>query len=325
MEIIKNKISKENLYRNKNLPIDSCFLDIETTGFSRNNDIIYLIGILYFDINEKAWVLAQYFSNDLKDEPKMLDEASKFLMNFTSIINYNGNAFDIPFINHKLKKYKIEPLINKDKSLDLYSIIRKNKNLLNLDNLKLKTVEKFLGIHRDDIYSGKDCIEFYKDYILTGDKELKQRLLKHNFDDLYFLVDIIGVLDIIKNKMSFTLERVDRRLEFTISNIKETKDSMTFEGSIIGLEEKIIHYHTNYNVLIQDTNTFNIVLYTNKGMVSPNEKGVFIKRTDLNISKHISSQHRYDLGPDILLLKVESTYLLDEILTLLKEIINNIL
>ena len=103
METIKNKIHRDKLNKNINICRDTCFFDIETTGFSRKKDIVYLIGILYFDKEEDSWVIAQYFANNLKDELKVIEEASQFLMSFHRIVNYNGNTFDIPFINSKLK------------------------------------------------------------------------------------------------------------------------------------------------------------------------------------------------------------------------------
>lgn len=325
MEIIKKRIDKNKLYNNKNITKDVCFFDIETTGFNRNRDIIYLVGILYFDKKEDTWILSQYFANELKDEPQVLIESSKLLMSFKTIINYNGNTFDIPFINHKLKYFKLPFYIDKEKSLDLYSIIRKNKDLLKIDNLKLKTVEEYLGIFREDIYSGKDCIDFYKDYILHGDLELKNRLLSHNYDDLYFLIDIIDIINIIRKKKSFKVNKNDEMIEFVISDIKESKDSFIFEGDIEGLREKLIYYDASFNLLIEDTNKFKLILYVTRGLVTPDETCTFIDKRDFNISKDISVTHGYALPKNIFLLKIESEYLLEDILELLKEIIENLI
>lgn len=325
MEIIKKKITKDKLYNNEKISKDVCFFDIETTGFNRTKDIIYLVGVLYFDEEEDSWVLSQYFANELKDEPKILIESSKLLMSFKTIINYNGNTFDIPFVNHKLKHFKLPFYIDKEKSLDIYSVIRKNKDLLDIENLKLKTVERYLNIYREDIYSGKDCIDFYKDYILNGDLELKNRLLAHNYDDLYFLIDIIDILDIIREKKSFTIRKDNRIIEFLISDTSESKDSLIFEGNVEGLRQKLIYYDTSFNLLIEDTNKFKIIIYTNKGLITTDETCTFIDKTDFNISKDIKSRHGYKLPKDIFLLKVGSKYLLEDILELLKNIIEDII
>lgn len=325
MEIIRSYIDRSKLDSNKNITKGMCFFDIETTGFSRSNDIIYLVGILYFDYKEDSWVLDQYFANDLKDEPLLIMEATKLLMSFQTIINYNGNSFDIPFMNHKLATYKIPLELDKSKSLDLYSLLRKNKSLLDVENLKLKTIEKYLGIYREDIYSGKDCIEFYKDYILTGARELKDRLLKHNYDDLYYLIDIIDVLDIIKAKKSFTINKDDVDIEFLLSNIKETKNNLVFKGDIKGLKEKVIYYGTSFDLLIEDTDEFKLTIHTSMGLVAPETTCIFINKTDFDISNPINVSHNYRLPQHIFLLKIQSQYLHEDILSLLQEIVSSII
>lgn len=325
MEIIKNTICKDKLYNNSNISNNVCFFDIETTGFNRDNDIIYLIGILYFDNEKNSWMLVQYLANNLNDEFDLLIESSKFLMNFETLINYNGNSFDIPFINHKLKLYNIPFAIDKTRSLDLYSIIRRNKDILNMDNLKLKTVEEYLGINREDIYTGKDCIDFYKNYTLSGDLQLKDKLLKHNYDDLYYLVDIMDVLNIIKRKKSFKVNRSNHTIEFLISNISEVKDSLIFEGSVNGLREKLIYYDTSFNILIEDINQFKIIIYTSQGLLTPSKTCTFINLSDFNISVDLPSSHGYRIPRDIFILKIESRYVLDDVLKLLKEIIDTII
>ncbi|MGO1468966.1 MAG: ribonuclease H-like domain-containing protein [Tissierella sp.] len=324
MEIIKKKINKKSL-NNKDISKDVCFFDIETTGFNRNNDIVYLIGILYFDKKENSWVIAQYFANDLKDEPQLLLESSKFLMNFETIINYNGNTFDIPFVNHKLRYFGFPYSIKRENSLDIYSILRKNKSFLEIENLKLKTVEKYLGIYREDIYSGKDCISFYNDYILGGELELKERLLSHNFEDLYFLIDIMNILNIIKEKKSFKVKKDENILDFFITDIKESKDTMTFKGQLNGIKEKFIHYDRNFNILIENKDKFEIIIYTNKGLVTPDKTCIFVDKSDFNLPKNIRYSHEYEIPQNLFLLKISSDYLLNDILIFLKEILQNIL
>lgn len=325
MEIIKNRLNRNDLQENKNISKDLCFFDIETTGFNRNSDIIYLIGILYFDREEDSWLIAQYFANELKDEVELLAEASKLIMSFKTIVNYNGNAFDIPFINSKLKSYSLPFFIDKEKSLDLYATIRKNKDLLEMDNLRLKTVEEYLGIYREDIYSGKDCIDFYKNYILYGDLTLKERLLKHNYEDLYFLIDIMDVLDIIRKKRSFEIERDGAKAEFFISHIRDHKDNLIFQGQTKNLKGSFTHYDTSFNVFIEENSNFEIVLYTQKALVNPDENCIFIDKKDFNLSKDLKTTHAYLIPQDLFLLKIGPKYLLEDALDLLREIIKTII
>ena len=99
-------------------------------------------------------------------------ETIKVLSKFNVIINYNGDTFDIPFINQRLKIHNINNSIPIEKSLDIYSNIRKNRYLFDLENLKLKTIEKFLGIQRRYLFR-KRLYQFYNDYLTNKDKKLK--------------------------------------------------------------------------------------------------------------------------------------------------------
>lgn len=145
MEIIKTKLDK-------NVPIDKylinknpCFLDIETTGFNRSKDIIYLIGILSFDNKETSWILEQIFINKIEKEKELLLETIKVLSKFNVIINYNGDTFDIPFINQRLKIHNINNSIPIEKSLDIYSNIRKKQIFIWSWKLEIKNHRKIFG------------------------------------------------------------------------------------------------------------------------------------------------------------------------------------
>jgi hypothetical protein len=49
-------------------------------------------------------------------------------------------------------------------SIDILSYLRPLKKLWNFENLKLKTVEKFFSIERQDTISGKESVDMYKLY-----------------------------------------------------------------------------------------------------------------------------------------------------------------
>ncbi|MCG4585515.1 ribonuclease H-like domain-containing protein, partial [Anaerosalibacter bizertensis] len=82
-----------------------CFLDIETTGFSRVKDIIYLVGLLIY--NEGKYTLKQYFLNSPEKEKLLLKSLIHDIEESKYIVTFNGNTFDIPFLNSKYRKYDI--------------------------------------------------------------------------------------------------------------------------------------------------------------------------------------------------------------------------
>ncbi|MBO5778243.1 MAG: ribonuclease H-like domain-containing protein [Clostridia bacterium] len=73
-------------------PEQVVFIDIETTGFSRLYDSIYLIGLVYLE--EGHFVAKQYLAGSLADEVQVLEKALDQLQNFKIFVTYNGDMFD---------------------------------------------------------------------------------------------------------------------------------------------------------------------------------------------------------------------------------------
>ena len=78
---------------------NSLFFDIETTGFSAKNSYLYMIGCLYKDTNSDKFIIKQWFLDYFNTEKDMLIEFMSFVKNYTTLISFNGEGFDIPFVN----------------------------------------------------------------------------------------------------------------------------------------------------------------------------------------------------------------------------------
>lgn len=326
MEIINNIINlslRTNRYFNTS---NVCFLDIETTGLNRNMNSIYLIGVLFFDENSKSWILKQYFANNLDKEKNILEEFLSVFSSFDKIITYNGDSFDIPFIEKRLEYYDIKYDFDKNSSYDLYQVIRQNRYFLNLANLKLKTVELSLGIEREDKYSGKDCIEFYFDYINSKNYLLKDNILKHNYDDLVNMLDTIKILDVLDNKKSIIFKYQDVNKKFTINDLEISGDMLNINGILNEkLKKNIKYYDNNHSIVSEDFYNLNICIEFNKGYISQEEQCLYVDISDFNYLENIEDTTGYNLPSNILILMIEKKYLLDNIKNLLKEILENII
>ena len=79
-------------------------------------------------------------------------------------------------------------------SMDIYKKIRPYRKLLGLESMKQKAIEQFLGISREDKYTGGQLIEVYRDYLHTHEKSLYDLLILHNEDDLKALPQIMPLL-----------------------------------------------------------------------------------------------------------------------------------
>lgn len=326
MQVLKNKVDIKNnsiYFSDKD---NICFLDIETTGLSRKYNFIYLVGFLYFDIKLNSYYVIQFFIDSKDKEKELLTRTINFLKNFEYIINYNGTNFDIPFINERCKQNNLNIQVDIDKSFDIYSILRKNKNLLNLDNLKLETVEEYLGIYREDQYSGLECIYFYKEYQETLNKELKDKILLHNFEDLIYLNQILKIIDIIYAKNSIKINTNDKSLMLIINEISFTNDFCHIDGSIkYDSNINISTFEKNYNASF-NKDKFDLSFIIEKGLIEKDTYAYFFNLNNINLnpSKNIFNNSPYLLPCNIALLQINQKIFLDNIKTIITILFHNI-
>ena len=195
-------------------PEDVLFFDIETTGLSARSAGLYLIGVLTYTADasiaresniiasldtsapESAghWTLLQYFCEDVADEPAVLQAFFELLRTKKILISYNGDGFDIPFLCHMLEQYGLPYSFDIVESFDLFKKFRPLKRLLGLPDLKLKSCERFLGIDREDRFTGGELIEVYFEWQKTKASALLHTLLLHNAEDIANLPNLLPLL-----------------------------------------------------------------------------------------------------------------------------------
>ncbi|SEF38635.1 ribonuclease H-like domain-containing protein [Lachnospira multipara] len=223
---------------------NTVFFDIETTGLSARNSMIYLLG--YIKFNGKNWELNQLFCEKAEDEIALILTFNKVLsgVNVLNLVHYNGDSFDIPFLKKRAKFHEL-PIEkeflqeNSYESMDFFKIIRAYKNKLPLESHKQKDVEKYLGYERKDKFSGKELIKLFKDFIAFKEEEKRELILLHNHDDLMGMLHILPTtalsqLEFIANnkvylenllnskinkeaKLDFLLEKKDLQSEINLS------------------------------------------------------------------------------------------------------------
>jgi len=139
------------------------FLDIETTGFSVNHHDVTIVGI-YSNSNPRTYI-----------RNKNLHNAKEDIENHNYIVTFNGERFDLPFLEQKLD------LKRNFKSIDLMYLLWQLGYYGGL-----KKIENVLGISRPDVLSnldGKDAVGLWYKY-LDGNKEALDTLIKYNQEDI---------------------------------------------------------------------------------------------------------------------------------------------
>ena len=178
------------------------YFDIETTGFSADVTALYLIGCIYF--KEGEWQLIQWFAEDKNAEKEALSAFSDFIKDKKYLICYNGTTFDLPYLRKKYEKHGLTFLSYKYEIIEFYRVFASYKGFLGLKGLKQKDIEKFLGIIREDKFSGGELIEWYSKYLKlrfsdSAEKdEIYNALIIHNSDDLVGLAKLTKLYNFIK-------------------------------------------------------------------------------------------------------------------------------
>ncbi len=311
-----------------------CFLDIETDGLSHFYNKIILIGLNI--VSRKGSKVIQLFSdlNTQSDEKKLLIEMNRILNseNISVIYTYNGSTFDMPFIIKKLNYYKINNSFLNIPHIDLIKIIRANRNYLKLENCKLKTVERLLGINREDTISGKESVLLYNEYLKTKNKGIENTILKHNFEDILYLSKILKLEDSLRSEENTIISiESDSRSENTVTllemmNVKLRNENINIKAKLLGSTVPCQIFAESYTLNIDTKNsTVELTLSTSRCKISSDGVGQYFDLHTENINLYNLSQtkNNYGLGlpENIMLLSIDDKILLDNIKNLLISII----
>lgn len=259
-------------------------LDIETTGLSSKYSWIYLIGLAYYDTKDKEWFIEQLFAEDSSEENKILSALLPYLNARSLVVTYNGDAFDLPFIKARMDKHSISmaPI----ESLDLYKLLKSNNIYFTFPNLKLKTVEESLGIIREDQYTGKECIDFYKEFTKTGSTDLKEIVLRHNHDDLSSMPGLLRLIQFVDDRKTIRLVKNDQAINLYIEELGITEEMLIINGTYSSDSDVPIRFYAqDWSLDLRDDNTFSMSYELIYAINEDDLKVALIEVTNLGISE----------------------------------------
>ena len=185
-------------------PEEMLLFDIETTGLKKEYCRVYLTGCAY--LSSGRWRIKQWLSQNASDEKAVLEAFASFACAFRTLVTFNGERFDIPFLEYRNKQYGVNLNFADFRSLDIYKEIKPAKKLLGASSLRQKAVEELIGIKRDDKMDGGALIPYYYEYEQTLDEKNEKLLLLHNFDDVEGMGRILPALsypDILKGRFEY--------------------------------------------------------------------------------------------------------------------------
>lgn len=177
------------------LPDECIYFDIETTGLKAETSHLYLIG--YAVKNAGGWKIVQLFAEKTSEEEAVLRQFSDICGRYKAVIHFNGDRFDIPYLEKKYAEYELDSPLRNLATVDIYRRIRPFKSLLHLDRLNQKTLERFLKINRKDQYDGGQLIgiyRLYRDHLSGNPAEDLGHLLLHNYEDVLGMFSLTKLL-----------------------------------------------------------------------------------------------------------------------------------
>ncbi len=171
------------------------FTDIETTGLSPARHQIYCIGTAY--MTEHTYRICQFFAEHPEEEPLILQAFLDLFQDHShsGLLTFNGSTFDLPFLRKRCEHFGLLFDAANTPHTDLYRKARSLRSLLGLSGLKQKDIEQFLQLDREDIYSGKELIQMYRDYVKMPDEKIRNLLLLHNLDDMIGMRHLLPLLN----------------------------------------------------------------------------------------------------------------------------------
>lgn len=216
-------------------PEDILYFDIETTGLSADRSDLYLIGLGFYQ--DGFFNTVFLFNDDGCSEPEMLDRFANYITRYSYLVSYNGDTFDIPYIQTKMKQFDIDCTFSGIHSVDIYKTTRKYKKLFNMSSVRQVDVEELVGFKRNIFISGGTLISTYKEYLHSRSDKLLNDLMTHNHDDVRGLISITEFLN---------LPLVIDKLE--ICSIDHTGDSLEFICNLPVIPCRIIYSSNNIRI-----------------------------------------------------------------------------
>lgn len=166
------------------------YLDIETTGLSIGRNRVITVGVYYFQ--DGCSCGEQWYADVLSEEPCLIAMAASRVVGFPAVVTYNGNRFDMPFLETRAARTGV--LWPRVAHLDLLPrVLRDDVRLGLASDHRLQTVLRAVGVDRDHT-SGAEVPSVYRRWLKSGDTNDRRWILQHNREDLTGLPTILTAL-----------------------------------------------------------------------------------------------------------------------------------
>jgi uncharacterized protein YprB with RNaseH-like and TPR domain len=157
------------------------FLDIETLGL--HTEPLILVGLAR--LRDGEITVTHLVVRAIPEEIPVLSLLGEELAGVKAIVTYNGRAFDVNFIEARLRYYGLPGSVDHP-NFDLLPFARRQFREF-LPDCRLETVEKILSVQRAIDIPSALVPEFYLDYLRERNVGPLVTIIEHNRQDLLSL------------------------------------------------------------------------------------------------------------------------------------------
>ena len=171
------------------------FLDTETTGLGMGaGTYVFLVGAGFLD--GETFRVLQFFLTGPGHEGAFLEELRSFLTGFSTVVTFNGKAFDLPLLENRYIRHRRPSPFHDPPHFDLLHPARRIWKR-RLDSCALSSLEaQVLGLARsqDDVPGWEIPARYFR-YQRTGDSRELEGVFYHNLQDILSLAALTVHVD----------------------------------------------------------------------------------------------------------------------------------
>ena len=174
---------------------------------SKTSGLEYLFGIYYRSFGKESFIKFLAINNEEEKIAfeKLVDFIFKHLKKHKDAHVYHYNSYEETALKKLSQKYEVKIkevdfILRENKFVDLFKVV-KDSILLSAENYRLKTIEKFYNLGRDeDIASGQDSLVAFENYLESGHEEILDEIILYNKQDCKSLIFLQSWLNDLKPK-----------------------------------------------------------------------------------------------------------------------------
>lgn len=284
-----------------NLDDNSIILDIETTGVSRTDSSVIIVGII-----DSSGNIMQFSIDNIEEEAQLLKTVKPHLDN-RDIITYNGQSFDIPFLKSRYEFFNMESF-EENSQFDIYRYFITNRLITDIETFNLQDIEKYFTIDRFENFEFEKDRDIYKDLNNIN----LEKILLHNKYDIVNTYKVFEKIETIEDKKKFSIENTD----FYIQSINIDKNFLELNIHTKNLD--IDHFYQNKNYKLEWTrDVLKIKLKIIRGYIADNVIG-YVHILDTNL-ENIDNKD-YNL-PENIVIVFDERYFIENIKEIVKYLI----